>query len=71
LQIRQWRLDPTIRDHGRLEVADLETIEAIAVEGFRVGLAASSARAEAGLSNGVAVASNSQPGAGAKYTAAG
>jgi hypothetical protein len=27
-----------VRNHGRLEVADLETIEAIAVERFRAGL---------------------------------
>src|SRR5271168_5071281 len=33
-----WKLTIAIRDYGRLEFADLEAIEAIAVEGFRAGL---------------------------------
>jgi hypothetical protein len=33
-----WKLSIAIRNCGRLEVADLEAIEAIAVHGFHAGL---------------------------------
>ena len=60
-----------IRDHGCLEVADLEAIEAIAVLGFRAGLTGVLRLGRGGGEQRPCRCSNSQPGAGKKYTATG
>src|SRR3984893_2017547 len=64
------KLPIAIRDHGRLEVADLEAIEAIAVLGFRTGLTGA-VRPGGGGEQPRRRCGNSQPGAGTKHTATG
>src|SRR5216684_1732080 len=65
------KLPIAIRDHGRLEVADLEAIEAIAVLGFRAGLMGVLRPGRGGGEERRCRCGNSQPGAGTKYTATG
>src|ERR1700704_4355330 len=65
------KLPIAIRDHGRLEVADLETIEAIAVERFRAGLTGALRLGRGGGEHPRCRCSNSQSGASTKHTATG
>src|SRR6202023_226989 len=65
------KLPIAIRDHGCLEVADLEAIEAIAVQGFRAGLTGVLRLGQGGGEQRRCRCSNSQPGAGTKHTATG
>src|SRR5712675_631707 len=60
-----------IRDQGRLEVADLEAIEAMAVLGSRAGLTGVLRLGRGGGEQPRCRCSNSQPGAGTKHTATG
>src|SRR6202048_2241727 len=60
-----------IRDHGCLEFADLEAIEAVAVQRFRAGLTGVLCLGRGGGKQRRCRCSNSQPGAGTKYTATG
>src|ERR1700722_15404695 len=59
----------SIRDDGRLEVADLEAIEAIAVCGFRAGFASVASPDRGEGQQRSCRCSNSQPGASTKYVA--
>src|SRR5580704_7346306 len=63
------KLPIAIRDHGRLEVADLEAIEATAVSGFRASLSGVLRLGRGGGEERRCRCSNSQPGAGTKNTA--
>src|SRR6202163_3007052 len=60
------KLPIAIRDHGRLEVTDLEAIEAIAVEGSRAGLTGALCPGGGGEQRRCH-RSNSQPRAGTKH----
>src|SRR6185295_4716206 len=65
------KLPIAIGDHGRLEVADLEAIKAIAVERFRAGLMCAIRLDRGGGEHLRCRYSNSQPRAGTKQTATG
>src|SRR5882724_1152850 len=64
-------LPKAIRDDGRLEVSDLEAIEAVAVQGFRAGLTSVLRPRRGAGEQGCCGRGNSQRGASRKYSPTG